>query len=205
MIEFQGSPLLLHNIRLCKKFGIEDIFINTHYLADQIQNYFKDGTDHEVRLRYSYEPELLGTSGALHPFKSFLDSEPFFVLCGDNVSDYPLDKLSKIQSDKNTIAAIACHWLEDTSHSGVVECGTDDRILRFVEKPKKDESASHWVNSGIYCLSPDIFSQIPKGTSDFGLDIFPPLIKNYECYALCLRLKVRAFDTPELAKKSLLT
>ena len=202
MIEFQGKPLLLHNILLCKKYGIEEIFINTHYLADQIKSYFRDGSEYGVRIRYSFEPELLGTAGALNNFKPYLESAPFFVLYGDNVSDYPLNELSKLQRDKNAIAAIGCHWLEDVSHSGVVECGIDDRIHRFIEKPKNNETTSHWVNSSVYCLSPEIFSQIPKGYSDFGHNIFPPLIKNFECYALCLRIKVRAFDTPELAKRS---
>lgn len=202
MIEFQGSPLLLHNIRLCKKHGIEDIFINTHYLADQIQEYFRDGSDYGVRIQYSYEPEILGTAGALNPIRSHLSSEPFFVLYGDNVSDYPLNELSNLQKEKQAIAAIGCHWLDDVSQSGVVECGSDGRIHRFVEKPKLHESTSHWVNSGVYCVSPDLLSNIPKGYSDFGHDIFPSLIKNFQCYALRLRIKVFAFDTPELTKKS---
>jgi NDP-sugar pyrophosphorylase family protein len=202
MIEFQGSVLLLHNIRLCKKHGIEDIFINTHHFADQIQDYFQDGSKYGVRIRYSHEPELLGTAGALNPIKSHLNSDPFFVLYGDNVSDYPLDKLSQLRSENSAIAAIGCHWLEDISQSGVVECGNDNRILRFVEKPKNNESESHWVNSGVYCLSPEILSLIPRGYSDFGHDIFPALIKNFPCYALRLRIKVFAFDTPQLSKRS---
>lgn len=154
MIEYQGKPLLLHNILLCKRHGIEELLINTHYLAGQIQDYFKDGKEYGVNIRYSYEPEILGTAGALHSFRSELASEPFLVLYGDNVSQYPLDALIRLFKEKKAIAAIGCHWLEDVSQSGVVECDKDQRILRFVEKPKQGDSESHWVNSGIYCLSP---------------------------------------------------
>jgi NDP-sugar pyrophosphorylase family protein len=202
MIEFQGKPLLLHNILLCKKHGIEEIFINTHYLADQIQNYFQNGNQFGVRIQYSFEPEILGTSGALNPFKPHLDSAPFFVLCGDNVSDFPLNELAELQRKKNTAAVIGCHWLDNVSHSGVVECDAEQKILRFVEKPKPNEVSSHWVNSGVYCLSPSIYSWLPKGHSDFGHDIFPKLIQNVDCYALCKKINVRAFDTPELADRS---
>lgn len=202
MIEFQGKPLLLYNILLCKKHGIEDIFINTHYLADQIQSFFQDGSQYGVRIRYSFEPEILGTSGALNPIRPHMESEPFFILYGDNVSEYPLNELSQLRREKNSIAAIGCHWLDDVSTSGVVECADDGKILRFVEKPKNNETSSHWVNSGVYCLSSSIFSWLPKGYSDFGHDIFPKLINHLECYALRLKIKVHAFDTPELAQRS---
>lgn len=202
MLEFQGKPLLLHNILLCKKYGVEDIFINTHYLADQIQDYFRDGSAYGVRIQYSFESEILGTAGALIPIRNHLESSPFFVLYGDNVSEYPLNGLAQLQKDRHAIAAIGCHWLEDVSHSGVVECGVDGRIQRFIEKPKSTETKSHWVNSGLYCLSPDIFTHIPQGHSDFGRDIFPLLINKRKCYASRLQIRVFAFDTPELAQRN---
>ncbi len=202
MIEYLGKPLLLHNILLCKKHKIENIFINTHYLPEQIRGYFKDGSQFGVNIRYSYEPEILGTAGALNSFKPHLLTGPFFVLYGDNVSDFPLGDLARLQREKNAMAVIGCHWLEDVTQSGVVEYESDGQILRFVEKPKNNESDSHWVNSGVYCLSPEILSYIPKGYSDFGHDIFPSLIKNFPCYAFCQKIKVYAFDTPELMRQN---
>lgn len=65
MIEFKGKPLLEHNIELCKKFGIEDIYINLHHLPEKIKDYFGDGKRFGVKIKYSYEEQLLGTAGAV--------------------------------------------------------------------------------------------------------------------------------------------
>ena len=43
MVEVGGKPCLQHNIELLIKYGIKDIAINTHYLPEEIRNYFKDG------------------------------------------------------------------------------------------------------------------------------------------------------------------
>ena len=45
MIVFHGKPILEHNVELCRKFGVTEIFINTHHLPDAIRSYFGNGFD----------------------------------------------------------------------------------------------------------------------------------------------------------------
>ena len=59
MIVFHGKPILEHNVELCRKFGVTEIFINTHHLPDAIRSYFGDGSQWGVHIEYSFEPELL--------------------------------------------------------------------------------------------------------------------------------------------------
>jgi NDP-sugar pyrophosphorylase family protein len=59
------------------------------------------------------------------------------------------------------------------------------------------------VNAGIYCLNTEILNFIPEGNSDFSRDIFPELLrKNKAIYGICNETDVKAFDTPEMYKKS---
>ncbi len=81
MIEFKGKPLLQHNIELCKRYGIEDIFINLHHLPDRITKYFGDGERFGVKIKYSYEEELLGTAGAVRK------------IAGGRLEDYKITRL----------------------------------------------------------------------------------------------------------------
>jgi len=62
MIMYDGKPILQHNIELCRQYGVKEIYINTHHLAENIMEYFGDGARFGVKIYYSYEPELLGTS-----------------------------------------------------------------------------------------------------------------------------------------------
>ncbi len=204
MIEFNGKPILQHNLELCKAHGIKKIFINTHHLPEKIRGYFGDGSSFGVSINYSYEPQLLGTAGALNSFRTHLRDDRFFVLYGDNYSDFDLSLLEKAASEKDSVAIVAFHYREEVSQSGVGEFDRDGRIVRFVEKPADGETDSHWVNAGIYYLSPQIFDYVPAGFSDFGKDIFPRLLRdNVAIYGVCSKVPLRAFDTPELLRASL--
>jgi NDP-sugar pyrophosphorylase family protein len=203
MIYFKGKPLLQHNIELCKKFGIKDIYINTHHLANKISEYLGDGTDFGVNIKYSNEAELLGTAGAVKIIsKMYWDvpsGEPFFVIYGDNYSRYNLGLLIEKYNSKEQANVIAFHYREDVSESGVAEFNSVDGIVKFIEKPKPRDTDSHWVNAGIYLLRPDIIDFIPDGFSDFGKDIFPRLLeKKIPLYGVRDETAVFAFDTPEM-------
>ena len=203
MINFKGKPLLQHNVELCRKFNINEIYINTHYLADKISKYFGDGTDFGVSITYSNEPELLGTAGALKNISKLywenISKEPFFVIYGDNYSRYNLSLLTEKYNSSGHASIIAFHYREDVSESGVAEFNSDDSIIKFIEKPKPGSTDSHWVNAGIYLLRPDIIDFIPDGFSDFGKDIFPRLLENkVPLYGVRDKAAVFAFDTPEM-------
>jgi NDP-sugar pyrophosphorylase family protein len=205
MINYKGKPLLQHNIELCKAHGIKDIYINLHYLPAKIKSYFMNGENLGVNIKYSFESEPLGTSGAVKKIASDYwnndsdSNEFFFVVYGDNFSNYDLMSIEKKLKDTNSLAAIAFHYRQDTSHSGVAEFDENLRILKFIEKPKPGESESHWVNAGIYCLKKEILSFIPDGFSDFSKDIFPELLRtNQPIYGVCKETDVKAFDTPEM-------
>lgn len=203
MLVYNNKPILEYNIELCIKYGIDDIFINTHYLPHIIRDYFGDGKRFGVSIQYSYESQLLGTAGALINFKNFLDKEPFFVIYGDNISQYPLSSLVH-RFKVDCIVVIGFHYREDISHSGVAEFDKDYRVVRFLEKPKNGETESHWVNAGIYYLSPKIFKYIPEGASDFGQDIFPKLLNsNIAMYGVCDESALKSFDTIDMYKKSI--
>ena len=144
---------------------------------------------------------MLGTAGALNNFRDYLAGEEFFVLYGDNFSNFDLSSLTEEFHKHDCIGVIAFHHRDDVSQSGVGEFAPDGRIVRFIEKPKSGSTDSHWVNAGIYYLSPVVFEYIPLGNSDFGKDIFPRLLKEgIPIYSVCSDVSLKAFDTPVLLR-----
>ena len=203
MLIYKRKPLLEHNINLCKKFGIKNIFINTHHLPHIIKNYFGNGENFDVSITYSFEEELLGTASTVKNFETFLRQDPFFVIYGDNYSNYNLNLLKEKAESENALVVIGFHYRADIETSGVAEFDNNDKILRFIEKPKSNETESHWVNSGIYYLHPEIFQALPDRYADFGQDIFPMLIRHgIPIFGICQDSDVKAFDTLEMAKNN---
>jgi NDP-sugar pyrophosphorylase family protein len=204
MLEIAGKPILQHNIELCRKHGITDLFINTSYLAGQIRDFLGDGTKFDVSVKYSYEPELLGTAGALNNFREELRSGLFFVIYADNFSDFDLTQILRFHEKKLGIATIALYAKEDVSMSGIAVLDQDQRVVRFIEKPNASERQSNFVNAGIYVLSPRVFSYIPAGFSDFGRDVLPTLLSSgEEVFGIVMQGRLLAADTENLYRVAL--
>ncbi len=175
MIEIAGRPLLEYNVRMLARFGITEIFVNLHHRAEVVRDYFGDGSAFGVRMTYSYEPELLGTAGALVPVRDAL-RERFLLLYGDNLTTCDLDRM-RAAHPEGALATVALFERDDVSQSGVVAfAGGDepDRIASFIEKPQPGQAPSHWVSAGIMLFEPSIFEFIPpRGPSDIGRDVLP--------------------------------
>jgi NDP-sugar pyrophosphorylase family protein len=94
---------------------------------------------------------------------------------------------------------VAVHWREDVTQSGMVEMDGDDRIVRFVEKPKPENVTSHYVSAGFYYLSPGILDYIPENAfSDFAFDVFPRVLQAGEkIHAVKMDAPIIGIDTIE--------
>jgi NDP-sugar pyrophosphorylase family protein len=178
MIEIAGKPVLEHHIEWLRQYGVRDLVINLHYLADAVTHHFGDGSRLGVRIQYSYEEELLGTAGAVKKVEPFFDA-PFFIWYADNLSTCCLDRLWAFHQAKGGQVTMALHHRDDPTQSGIVGLDETQRITRFLEKPKIEEIFSHWVNAGIFVLDPAVLDQVPAHVArDFGRDIFPKLLED---------------------------
>jgi NDP-sugar pyrophosphorylase family protein len=180
MVPLGNKPLLEYTLALLARHNIRDIVINLHYCPDVVQAYFGDGSAWGVRVTYSFEPELLGTAGAIKKLESFW-SGPFLVVYGDNLTDCDLTRFVEFHRSTGGLFTLALYWREDVHQSGVVALAADDRITRFVEKPSADQAPSHWVNAGLMVAEPRLLDFIPAGRpSDFGREVLPDLLARGE-------------------------
>lgn len=205
MVKIRSRPILEQNIELLERCGITDIYVNLHHLPDVIRNHFGDGKDWGVNITYSYEPEILGTAGAVKNIEEQIGADQFFVLYGDNLYDYNLAEIMNFHNEKGGLGTVGVYEREDVSQSGIVEMDSNSRIIRFVEKPETHEAVSDLVNTGIYVFEPGILRHIPERQfSDFGNDIFPRILKgNERIYGMVLRGKLTAIDTPEFYQQTM--
>lgn len=176
MVVVSGKPILAHAVEHLRAHGVRNIVINLHHLPHTILDYFEDGRAWGVSIRYSMEPTLLGTAGAIGRMREYFNA-PFFVWYGDNLSNCKLDQLYKWHQTHAGLGSIALFQRDDPTSSGIAELDGQSRIARFIEKPAPDQVSSHWVNAGIYVLEPDALTYIPHdGPSDFGRDVFPTML-----------------------------
>jgi len=187
MILINGRPVLEYLIQLCKNNDIKEIAINTSYLPEKIKEYFGDGSKFGVKINYSFESELLGTSGALNNFRDFLD-EPFFVIYGDNVTDLNLKKMLKEHQKNKAFATLYLYkekMANEKTTPGRVIINESGEIKEIIENPNEEQKVKinsitenlKYSNSGIYILDNKILKFIPTGYSDFPKQIFQAILK----------------------------
>ncbi len=190
MIPILQKPVMEFLLELLRQHGFDEIMVNVSHLAEEIENYFRDGQRFGVQIAYSFEGRIedgqligdaLGSAGGI---KRIQDFQPFFddtfvVLCGDALIDLDLTEAVRRHKQKGAMASLITKRVprEQVSSYGVVVTDPEGRVLSFQEKPAVDEAASDMINTGIYIFEPEVLDFIPSGEAfDIGSDLFPKLV-----------------------------
>ena len=192
MIPILQKPVMEFLLELLKEHGFKEIMVNVSHLAEEIENYFRDGQRFGVEIAYSFEGRIedgeligdaLGSAGGLkkiQDFQNFFD-ETFVVVCGDALVDLDLTEAVKRHKKKGAIASLITKEVnkKEVSSYGVVVSDNEGRVKAFQEKPSIEDALSNSINTGIYLFEPQIFDHIPSGKKfDIGADLFPKLVDN---------------------------
>ena len=177
MVPLMDKPVMSYALELLRRHGVTEAAATLQYLPDRIQDYFGDGSDFGLFMRYYIEKEPLGTAGSVRQAKDFL-TETFVVLSGDGVTDCDLTEALRFHREHNAMATLVIKHVESPLEYGVVIAESDGRISRFVEKPGWGEVFSDTVNTGIYILEPEVLDLIPENRAyDFGHELFPAMVE----------------------------
>ncbi|PSF37243.1 mannose-1-phosphate guanylyltransferase [Aphanothece hegewaldii CCALA 016] len=181
MVPILNRPIAEHIINLLKRNNITEIITTLHYLPDVIQDYFQDGSDFGVKMKYSVEEDQpLGTAGSVKNIAELLD-DTFLVISGDSITDFDLNAAIEFHKSKQSKATIILTRVQNPIDFGVVITDKEQRIQRFLEKPSTSEVFSDTVNIGTYILEPEVLQYIKENEeSDFSQDLFPLLLAENE-------------------------
>ena len=104
-----GDALIVRILRRLHRGGIRRVVINLHHLAATITRIVGDGSAFGLSVRYSWEPEVLGSAGGPARAIPLLESDRFLIVNGDTLTDVDLPALVAQHVDTNaqvTMAAV---------------------------------------------------------------------------------------------------
>jgi len=181
-IGLKQKPLLEYVVRLLKLHGVEDLAFLVDYKAEQIVNYFDDGSRFGVNLSYVRDvPELKGTAGSVfNAFKQgFVGTkDTLLVYYGDIVTNMDLMKLLDFHKRKKAVATVALAS-GFTVRVGLADLDKDGKLLGFEEKPKLEKP----VSIGIMVLKGETLKDVEglflkKRGVDLMGDLVPHLVQS---------------------------
>ena len=194
MVPIVERPIMSFLLELLKKHNFNEVIVTVGYMANTIEDHYKNGADYNMQIAYSLEGKLeegkivpigLGSAGGLkkvQDYSKFFD-EPFLVICGDALIDLDFTEAMNFHKANGATATVICKEVpkDEVYKYGVVVTDENNRVLSFQEKPKVEEAKSNIINTGIYIFNPEVFDYIPdEGEFDIGGELLPLLVEKGE-------------------------
>ena len=194
-------PLIDILIRTLEGAGCHAIVINTHHLADMIDQFVSSQT-YDIPVVMRYEPTILGTGGAIKNVEDFWNDEPFLVINGDIFTDIDLEEAYRFHLSHTHPVTLVLHDFAQFNHVWVAQ---DDNVIGFGHKepcpPSRDEqqqdilqgedaerSLSNEISktteadyrklafTGIQIIDPQALRFVPRETSYSIIDVYCRMI-----------------------------
>jgi D-glycero-D-manno-heptose 1,7-bisphosphate phosphatase len=182
MVPVNGKPYLTYQLEHLKVQGIKRILLLTGYLAEQIEDYFKDGSAFGLSISYSREEQPLGTGGAIKKAEKHLEDR-FLLINGD--SFLPFDYVPFIEyfvSGQKMMQL--CLLPQEYNTTGVKSNIAFDQATGLIKNYMKSGVSEDikFVDAGVSTLKKETLSIFPDidGLLSMEQNVYPILIKSKE-------------------------
>lgn len=170
MVKIDKDPILLHIMRIYKKFSFNDFILATGYKHKVIKSYFKNNKEFKVKIVFTGHNSLTGQR--LKKLKKYLVKEDYFFLTyGDGLADINLKQLFKFHLKHKKDATMTA--VRPPVRFGEVKL-KNNLIINFEEKP---QIKNNWINGGFFIFNKNIFSYLGKSNEMFEKKPIKKLIK----------------------------
>jgi NDP-sugar pyrophosphorylase family protein len=164
-----GEALIARILRRLHAAGIRRVVINLHHLASSITAIVGDGSAFGLTVRYSWEPEVLGSAGGPARAIPLLESDRFLIVNGDTLTDIDLPALVARHVDTNAQVTMAVVD-GDPRYNGVI---ADDTGI--IQGFGRSDRALHFI--GIQAVNAAVFAGVdPTARSETVHGFYPALI-----------------------------
>ncbi len=200
------KPVLEWEICSLRNQGFTDIIMTVSHMADQIIDYFGDGSRFGVNIQYFVEEQPLGNAGALFKIRASLDKEPFLLLNADSVFDINFNKFVEYFKSSGGLVTLFTHPNSHPYDSGVIVSDSNGVVLQWLTKEDvRPQWYANRVNAGLHVIDPSVLDMVEVdpniiGTQDndgktIKVDLDRQILK-----PLCGTGKMFCYDSPEYVK-----
>ncbi|RKZ32334.1 nucleotidyltransferase [bacterium] len=177
MVPVAGKPMMERVVNLLVNNDYTEAISLLYYHGDIISDYFGDGSNFGIKMRYKSAKADLGTVGSVRNAEDMINDR-FIVISADVLTDFDLKEAVRFHRERQALATIVLTRHPTPLQFGIVIIDDEGKIKRFLEKPAWGQVFSDTINTGIYILEPEVLDWVPKGEFyDFSRDLFPKLLE----------------------------
>ena len=177
LVPIHGRPLLAYWLDLLLPNGVDQVLVNTHYLAARVRE-FRERSPWRERMLLIHEPTLLGTGGTILANRSMYPRQPLLVAHSDNLTDFPVREFLRAHAQRPASAAMTMMTFEtDVPETcGIVELDDAGLVRRFHEKVPNPPG--NRANAAVYIIEPEIIDFMAGLRRDF-VDLSTEVIPHF--------------------------
>jgi len=198
MLKIKDKPFLQYQIEKLKKQKINDIILCVGHLSEQIENYFGNGKEFGVNIRYSYDKDKpLGPIGALKNAEDLLE-DIFFIMYGDSYLNLDFIKIHTyfIQYDKLGLMVVYKNFNKYDKSNLIVK---NNLIVAYGEKERTKDMT--YIDYGTSILRKKSLKIIPNNTFYTTGQFFSFLISKKELLAFEVKERFYHIGNPDALRE----
>ena len=177
LVKIGGRPLLDITLPRLRKFGINDVIINTHHFADMLSDYLDAHQNFAMHIEVSREDVLLDTGGGLKNAAHFFadSNQPFLLHNVDVLSNIDFRAMVQLHLEQNALATLA---VQQRASSRQLLFDGDAQLCGRRTKGAADElvrpagQITSLAFSGIHVISPRIFALMKEEGMFSVVDVY---------------------------------
>ena len=159
-VPLAGKTLLERSLEHLRQQGVTDVVINLHHRPDTVTAILGDGTRLGMRIRYSWEPRILGSAGGPRRALPLLDTERFLIVNGDTLCDVDLGDMVRDHAESNADVTMAVVPNPAPDHYNGITLDADRRVTAFVPRGQAHGS---WHFIGVQVVEASVFAGLSDG------------------------------------------
>lgn len=195
-------PMLDRVIRQLHRAGCEAVMINTHHLHERIERFIADRT-YPMQVQTRFEPEILGTGGALRNVADFWSEAPLLVINADIVSDIDLARVYSYHGSHPYPVTMLMHHRPEFNS---VRIDREGFVTGFAADKQPLNGGRTMAFTGIHVVAPSVLNFLPPAGPAHIIDAYARMLQaGDKIKALTVRDHYwRDIGTPESYKAAVL-
>jgi NDP-sugar pyrophosphorylase family protein len=139
--------------------GVTDLVLNLHHLPETLTGLVGDGRHLGANVRYSWEPDILGSAGGPKRALPILGASTFFIVNGDTITDASLAALAADHDRSQALVTLALVPNVEPLRYGGVCLDADGSVIGFARRGPAATGSFHFI--GVQVARAEAFDGTP--------------------------------------------
>lgn len=173
LFTINGRPILDRIVDQLHRAGCLAVMINTHHLHDQIERFIA-GRAYPMPVQTRYEPDILGTGGAIRNVADFWPEAPLLIINSDIVTDIDLARVYHHHRSHPYPVTMVMHDRPTFNSVGV---NREQFVTGFHADEQQNDNVRAMAFTGVHVIDRRVLDYLPATGPSHIIDAYAQMLQ----------------------------